>query len=327
MSVVLLVEFGFLLREAESSIGDHHPKFVECIAECIHDLDCPQTASEIGWIFEPCFSCRHGCMWKTVDYITNVLRDNVPQFYGKWPFIAVRLPLLYSIPIQEVASVAFSFMNMLAALKLYLTTLRLSRGNRMRTVWMSYSLLGVIVWIFSALFHWSDFWLTEYLDYFSACAVIVYTVFASISLSFPFLQRSFKGRLLWCTIFLGLFYSYFKHIQRLWVHFDYGYNMKFCITFSVMASLIYYIWIAVQYRNRKLLREDRISLYYLGLSVTWGIGSIVLEVFDFVPVFWLIDAHSLFHLATVPIPLWMIRFVELESEYERLKYTGYLKLS
>jgi hypothetical protein len=40
-------------------------------------------------------------------------------------------------------------------------------------------------------------------------------------------------------------------------------------------------------------------------------------VFDFAPIFWTVDAHSLFHLATVPAPILMAKFVVAEADYER----------
>lgn len=46
--------------------------------------------------------------------------------------------------------------------------------------------------IFSMIFHSRDFWLTEYLDYFAAGAVIFYTFYASLMLTLPFLQPSSK---------------------------------------------------------------------------------------------------------------------------------------
>lgn len=41
-----------------------------------------------------------------------------------------------------------------------------------------------------------------------------------------------------------------------------------------------------------------------------------LELLDFVPVFWILDAHALFHLATVPIPIWWADF--LQQTYQPL---------
>uniref|UniRef100_A0A0N4UM27 Post-GPI attachment to proteins factor 3 n=1 Tax=Dracunculus medinensis TaxID=318479 RepID=A0A0N4UM27_DRAME len=49
-------------------------------------------------------------------------------------------------------------------------------------------------------------------------------------------------------------------------------------------------------------------------------------ILDFPPLFWLIDAHALFHLATVPLPIWMTKFILLESSYE-LRQLNYNKMS
>lgn len=43
-------------------------------------------------------------MWRTVEYFNDVLSLSVPQFYGKWPFLAVWLPLVTPVPIQVSSS-------------------------------------------------------------------------------------------------------------------------------------------------------------------------------------------------------------------------------
>jgi hypothetical protein len=42
------------------------------------------------------------------------------------------------------------------------------------------------------IFHSRDFWLTEYLDYFAAGALIFYAFYASLMLTLPFLQYNSK---------------------------------------------------------------------------------------------------------------------------------------
>uniref|UniRef100_A0A915PTR4 Post-GPI attachment to proteins factor 3 n=1 Tax=Setaria digitata TaxID=48799 RepID=A0A915PTR4_9BILA len=301
-----------LTKPVDGSVGDRHHIYLECIETCIIRYGCPKKYDESGWIFGDCFRCRYSCMWKTVKYFNDVLRVSVPQFYGKWPFLAIWLPFI--LPVPELGSVLFSILNLLTTLSMYRTVKRLHRSNRLKIVWTAYSVIGIAMWTCSAIFHWADFWLTEYLDYFAACAFIVFALFVSISFTVKSLQNCYKGRVLWSFLFIILLYLYANHIYGLMVYFDYGYNMKMCIACSLLTAVIYYIWLVQQWKLRD--RSSRRSLPYLAVVVTWGLLSVLLEVLDFVPIYWIIDAHSLFHLSTVPLPLLMSRFILLEDAYE-----------
>ncbi|VDO37472.1 unnamed protein product [Onchocerca flexuosa] len=99
--------------------------------------------------------------------------------------------------------------------------------------------------------------------------------------------------------------------------------MKICIACSLLTAIIYFVWLVKQWKLRD--RSDRQSLLYLIVIVIWGLLSVLLEVLDFVPIFWLIDSHSLFHLATVPLPLLFTRFILLENAYEMQEQIGNIK--
>ncbi|KAK6109498.1 Per1-like family protein [Brugia pahangi] len=318
-----LFALTLLAKATDGSTGDRHQVFLTCIETCIRRYNCPRKYDEIGWIFGECFKCRYSCKWKTVEYFNDVLHQSVPQFYGKWPFLAIWLPFIVPLPIQEFASVIFSIMNLLTTLSMYRTVKRLRNSNRLKIVWIVNSMIGIVMWTCSVIFHWADFWLTEYLDYFTACAFIVFALFASISFTIKSLQNCYQGRILWFFLFITFLYLYANHIYNLMIYFDYGYNMKMCIACSFFTSFIYYIWLVQQWNLRD--RSSRRSLSYLAVVVTWGLLSVLLEVLDFVPLYWIIDSHSLFHLATVPLPLLLARFIQLESAYEIQKQMENIK--
>ena len=46
-------------------------------------------------------------------------------------------------------------------------------------------------------------------------------------------------------------------------------------------------------------------------SVMAGCCFVALELLDFPPLFWTLDAHALWHLSTVPIPLLWYRYVTI----------------
>ncbi|MCP9260759.1 hypothetical protein DINM_003916 [Dirofilaria immitis] len=264
--VIALFALVLLAKPTNGSVGDRHHIFLACTESCIMRYGCPQEYDESGWIFGECFRCRYSCIWETVEYFTDILRLSVPQFHGKWPFLAVWLPFIMPIPIQEFASVIFSILNLLTTLSMHRAVKRLHDSNRLKIIWIAYSVIGIIMWTCSTIFHWADFWLTEYLDYFTTCAFIIY--------------------------------------------FDYGYNMKICVACSLLTAIIYYVWLAQQWKLRN--RSGRRSLSYL-------------IVLDFAPIYWIIDSHSLFHLATVPLPLLLTRFILLENAYEMQKQLEIIK--
>uniref|UniRef100_A0A914D7G3 Post-GPI attachment to proteins factor 3 n=1 Tax=Acrobeloides nanus TaxID=290746 RepID=A0A914D7G3_9BILA len=200
----------------------------------------------------------------------------------------------------------------------YYIKAKVPHSYRLKNIWTYYAYIGIIVWICSTMFHSRDFWLTELLDYFSACGIIVYAMFASISFAVPWFQMSKIGRVVWKIIGSGFLIFYLYHIYSLWIKFDYAYNMLCCIVCSLTTSFLYLVWAGYEIYNG----QKRKSLAYLVATIVVGLGSVLFEVFDFPPFFWIIDAHSLFHLATVPTPFLLAKFVETEASYEmrRRKY-------
>ncbi|KAE9556744.1 hypothetical protein FO519_000150 [Halicephalobus sp. NKZ332] len=186
---------------------------------------------------------------------------------------------------------------------------------RMKNVWINYSIIGSVVWICSISFHSRDFWLTEYLDYFAACGLICYAFFAALSFTVPWFQKSTKGHKLWKTIGAGILFFYLYHVISLLMNFDYGHNMKYCIAISVTTAFIYISWAAKEMASGR----TRKSLFILLLTIAVGLGSAGFEVLDFPPIFWVFDAHSLFHAATIPTPFLLAKFAVDESRYEMNK--------
>ncbi|KHJ75348.1 Per1-like protein, partial [Oesophagostomum dentatum] len=152
----------------------------------------------------------------------------------------------------------------------------------------------------SAIFHACDCWFTEYLDYFSAFAFILSASFVSFCFTLPWLSGVLSQTRITTVYGLLLVIWYLKHVFSMMQHFDYGYNMFCCIGVSLLTSMMYLFYILVR---RRLLgrfsKSDRVLL----LILVWTNGSVLLETFDFAPIFWIFDAHSLFHAATIPLPL------------------------
>lgn len=89
--------------------------------------------------------------------------------------------------------------------------------------------------------------------------------------------------------------------------------MFYCIFLSIITAIIYISWIL----NEILERRNRESLKYLGTIIGLGLISACFEILDFPPIFWVIDAHSIFHALTIPTPLLLAKFAFEESDYEQ----------
>lgn len=177
-----------------ASIGDKFSYFQDCVGFCRRDFGCPNYNFAYSWTTSPCFQCRQKCIFETVQ-IFHESNWKTPQFFGKWPFSALYFdfgPVF--LLIQEPASTVFSLLNLWAVYKMYKRiSSEVDDEFRMKNVWKGYAWSGMVVWICSALFHSRDFWITEYLDYFAACFLIFYAMFAGISFIFPWLQSSYNG--------------------------------------------------------------------------------------------------------------------------------------
>ena len=113
---------------------------------------------------------------------------------------------------------------------------------------------------------------------------------------------------------------YIYHIHYLfYIHFDYGYNMKVNVATGnitlyfghhyqwlfagVLSSIGWFIWcLESRYRRGRPVRKCVLSLLLLN-------GLLLLEVYDFPPIGFVLDAHSLWHLGTIPIPLLWFRYL------------------
>uniref|UniRef100_A0A1I8AF27 Post-GPI attachment to proteins factor 3 n=1 Tax=Steinernema glaseri TaxID=37863 RepID=A0A1I8AF27_9BILA len=308
-----------LLSHASASAGDQSVTFRLCANDCRQKFDCPVQPHDYKWTTNNCFKCRYECMWKTVDQFAG----KPPQFFGKWPFAALWFEFgSYFYVFQEPASAVFSVMNFAAVYSMYSRIKRhISLRYRMRKVWLGYCIVGMIAWVASAFFHCMDFWLSEVLDYFAACALIMYAFFASISFTCKPLQRTSLGRILWLVIGGAVLFFYINHISALWVFFDYGYNMKCCVICSLITALIYLRWLLVEWLQGKWRRSTKLLLRV----IVWSFGALAFDLLDFSPLLWTIDAHSLFHLATVPVPIWLLEFVLEEAEFEGNEAFKYVK--
>lgn len=94
-------------------------------------------------------------------------------------------------------------------------------------------------------------------------------------------------------ISLIVFVFFVNHFAYLSVgRFDYAYNMKANIVTGIATGIGWIGWYVMQ-RKRKPYAW-KILLFQMLVGI-----SLLLELNDFPPLFWVLDAHSLWHLSTV----------------------------
>jgi hypothetical protein len=102
---------------------------------------------------------------------------------------------------------------------------------------------------------------------------------------------------------------YYRHCAHLgWVHFDYAYNMKVNVALGVTHCLSWVLWFLLTPRARS---HGKIIVGFCVLMFLF----MTLELLDFPPIFWVFDAHSLWHLATIPLVRMYYQFHLRDIEY------------
>ncbi|XP_023296507.2 post-GPI attachment to proteins factor 3 [Lucilia cuprina] len=224
--------------------------------------------------------CQYGCMWRTVE----AFRDRgwpIPQFYGKWPFVRF-------LGLQEPASVLFSIFNIIA----HLRNLRKFRKNvrpdsPCYKLWHVFTAVSLNAWIWSVVFHARDFPLTELLDYVFAYSMVLTTLYCMVMRMLH--QYSWLLRALISLGFLAYYINYFAYISV--GQFSYSLNMTTNIVTGVLSAMGWFLWSFKVRKQRPYYRKILGFYLLLGFSMS-------LELLDFPPIMWILDAHALWHLAT-----------------------------
>ncbi|KAJ7144965.1 Per1-like protein [Mycena crocata] len=320
---------------AWASSGDRSPEFENCLTRCGSARCNPSHRASLSiplraarWTCED--DCKYTCMQ---DITTRNIRlgDRVHQYYGKWPFWRLA-------GMQEPASVAFSLLNFWAHVRgLSRVRREIADTHPMKPYYILWSFTGLNAWIWSAVFHTRDLTVTERLDYFSAALTIFYALYytvirlfhiypaprrnrLSLSTSEPPPQTSLTHKawsLLCILVYLG-HVSYLTLLPR----FDYVYNIVFNMIIGLAHNalwLLYSLPASVSILRRFPSRPKSYRPEFVteaGIFVALTTAATMLELFDFPPFLRVIDAHSLWHLATAPIAVMWYDFLVQDARDE-----------
>jgi post-GPI attachment to proteins factor 3 len=177
---------------------------------------------------------------------------------------------------------------------------------------------------------------TEKLDYFSAAFAMLcglfYTVVRLYHLYDAPPHHAIHPFLIpWAILCVTLFVAHVTYLTVILPRFDYGWNMKVNIIAGLLYSLLWmsYSLPSPPFSRFKFVRNKDYRPGYAGVPLILGLGMIgaaCLEIFDFPPLWRIIDAHSLWHLATIPIVLGWYRFQlldGLDSAWDELRKRKY----
>ncbi|NXN91696.1 PGAP3 factor, partial [Rhinopomastus cyanomelas] len=285
---------------ARGSQGDREPLYRECLGRC-ERRNCSGAALRHFRARQPLYmvlagwscrdDCQYECMWLTVRlYVQGGHR--VPQFHGKWPFSRFLF-------FQEPASALASFLNGLSSLVMLL---------RYRAAVPPASPMYPTCTAFAADGAGGCLWVPQHpptpqkLDYFCASAVVLHSLYLccmrTLGLQRPALISVLRAFLL---LLLAGHISYLSLVR-----FDYGYNMA---ANAALGLLNVCWWLRWCLRSR--------------LPHAWKCGAVVLllqalallELLDFPPLLWVLDAHALWHFGTIPLNVLFYSFLMDDSLY------------
>ncbi|KAI0823910.1 Per1-like protein [Trametes gibbosa] len=303
-----------------ASSGDNAEEFRGCVSLC-QSRTCNNLPSEAlplalqltGW------TCADNCKYECMHLITDRAiqhHERVQQYFGKWPFWRFA-------GMQEPASVLFSALNFAAHVAgVRKLRARVPEGHPMKKYYLLFAFISMNAWVWSSVFHTRDLPTTEKLDYFSAALAILYALYYTVirlfhlypaehsPLGYNHSAATVTTRValtIACTWAFLVHVTYLTFLPR----FDYSYNMVFNLTIGMAHNLL---WVCYSLPSRlSFIRRfrDRPRSYRPtfatkpALFVLLTTAATFLEVFDFPAWGRIIDAHSLWHLATVPIAvLW-----------------------
>ncbi|KAI0987992.1 hypothetical protein GJ496_009073 [Pomphorhynchus laevis] len=274
MSFTVIIKGG-----NQKDTGRNHSIYIDCMQKC--DQRLPQ--------------CQYKCMWRTVDILLEQNKP-IPQFGGRWPFIQL-------FNLQEPASFLFSMLNLFATVHClhnfyHNWNVHISRSD-MFWPYMYFYKVATNAWFWSTVFHAYDFPFSEKMDYLSAALLVFYHVLLCTyriliirmrTFIIPFRTFSLLGILTYaCWILL--------------FPIDYDTNM---LVISCIAGANIISWSIWSILNWKIHRKLSIKCLIAILSVA---AVSPLELFDFPPLFFIFDAHSLWHLGTIVFPYLWLEFI------------------
>ena len=365
--LVLLILLITTTATVSASHGDNLYEFQDCLSKCV----CSEIPPQMYSVFWSCLSnCNYYCQQSITTQRAQEKLPMV-QFYGKWPFRRIMGIQELALVVFSLGNLWVNWTNLKMITRQYkknsnnntsttslntsLTTSTthnsypnngknnkglgaytnnhyLGKHEEVRVMYWQYMVLLAVScmgWIFSMIFHTYDIGVTETLDYIGAFAIILANLnVITVRVFHLNHKKNWSKLLIWQG---GLLILYTYHVIRLYMHWDYAYNMQINMIMGFSAMILWIVHslqVARKYRANFVIYNNSIQLlpyetrilaklHYLRISKLWLIPyipiinncilvcGILLEVNDFEPWWRLVDAHSLWHLLTIfPNLIW-----------------------
>lgn len=211
----------------------------------------------------------------------------------QWPFVR-----LWGI--QEPASAIFSLFNLLAnifMIKKFRKKVRPDSPNYW--VWLVFGWICCNGWLWSIVFHTRDLPITELFDYGFAYSMVLASLVCMTLRMVHYRSVLLRGLIsVAATLFFVSHFYYLSILDK----FDYQYNMKINIITGIVGGMGWLLWYLIT-------RKKRVYAWkVLTFQILAGV-SLILEVNDFPPMLYTFDAHSLWHLSSLPLTILFYNFV------------------
>jgi hypothetical protein len=281
--------------------------------------------------------CNYGC----IEVITQRRLSNHLQVYkyqGHWPFIRY-------FGLEEPASSMFSLMNIVphllyifgrvraavigesvGSLSSSISSSSSSNGDKIiskmrgighyhMTPWIIfYATTSCIAFTCSTIYHAKKTVDHTKYDLISALLFITTGLFIAIRRS---ILPTHCSKVVIVSIFFiiyGLFSWRAYHMIYGWISFSS--HMSLSITIVAITTVLWLCWIIKSLFLTTLSHQQsyiRFSSYICLTCQLWFIAAAAFEIFDFPPLYGLLDAHSIWHAATAPLGHLWYHFWEVDS--------------
>ena len=325
-SRLLFLILIYFVIVCNASAGDRSQPFQDCLQLCESQRCQPERNHQLAFFLQLTrWTCLDDCKYTCTHLITDIDEadgKSVLQYYGKWPFWR-----LWGM--QEPASVFFSLGNLWVHVRGYAAVKRLLPTNHpMRGYLIYWSWVSMNAWLWSSVFHTRgksevqnltrsnlllDTPSTERWDYFSAALAILSALHFTAS-RFFFVGRPRRRTLhsLWTVTCILVYLAHISYLSIL-PRFDYSYNIVFNLIIGLSHNLLWVLYslpssLTIVRRFPPSAVSRRYRPNFAGsaaLCVGLTMAAMSLELLDFPAFGRILDAHALWHAATIPISsLW-----------------------
>ena len=209
----------------------------------------------LGW------SCISNCDYQCQRVITMERRkhddEETLQFHGKWPFWRI-----YGI--QELGSAITSLGNFYVNYKYgflrICDRLKAPLAYEHKLLYVNIlvvTIITMLAWTASTIFHIRDFKLTEHMDYYLAGATVLSQFHALVARVLALYR---EDRKLYRRVFAAAcILAYVGHVWRLVTDWSYTYNMRANITVGIGQNLAYCALVYLLYSKYYWLEKDQLE--------------------------------------------------------------------